>query len=186
MKKYILIIFFILLLLSCTENAQELIITENNDNYFEKLEEKYWKWNGYIDLQNGVIELDNMVVLEDLKLFTWNSLLVHIWYSLLVHIWYSTWLENSIEILTKLKELDIDTISLNIRNDIKDISNDIVVDSIILTKEEAILFSEFKTKNKSLTVTMWKYWIWKIICNDEIAKILWVKKEECEIIQINK
>jgi hypothetical protein len=33
---------------------------------------------------------------------------------------------------------------------------------------------------------MWKYWIWEIICNDEVVKILWVKKENCSIIQINK
>jgi hypothetical protein len=36
-----------------------------------------------------------------------------------------------------------------------------------------------------LSVTMWKYWIWEIICSDEVIWILWVKKDECSIIQIN-
>lgn len=149
-----------------------------NEDYFEKLENKYWKWNGYLDLQNWVIELDNMIVLEDLKLFTWKSLLIHIW--------YSTWIDKSIEILTQLKDLNIDSIWMNIRNDNNVSTNNYEIDSIVLKKEEAILFSEFKAKNKSLILIMWQKWIWEIICSDEIVKILWVKKEECSIIQINK
>jgi hypothetical protein len=43
---------------------------------------------------------------------------------------------------------------MNIRNDNNVSTNNYEIDSIILTKEEAILFSEFKSKNKSLSVTM--------------------------------
>ena len=43
---------------------------------------------------------------------------------------------------------------MNIRNDNNILTNNYEIDSIVLKNEEAILFSEFKAKNKSLTLTM--------------------------------
>ena len=193
MKKITILIGILFLLISCNN------INENNKKIEENIFNEQFQWIFSVDWVIVKIENINNKWWEKLKKIVYSNfdeLVIEMWSSafldwienykwkeLLIHIWYDIWKKNSIEILNKLKDLKLKSISINIRdnyinNNAKDIK------TIVLKKEEAILFKKIQSQYKNLWLTIWRYWNWEIICSDEVLKILWMKKEDCFYIQM--
>ena len=142
------------------------------DSWWEKIRKLIYK-----NFDNIVIEMDSKNFLDWIENYKWDELLIHIWYNI--------WKENSVEILKKLWKLKLKMITIDIRdNYINSIFETQNIKSIELTEEEAKAFSKINAKFKDLMLTLWKKWIWEIKCSDKVADILWIKKEECSIIQM--
>jgi len=197
MKKISILTIILFLLTSCNYINEKKYI--DNKNLEDNTLSQSYKWSFSVDwvivnfesidnnwwekLRKIIYSNFNQIVIE-----VWSSNFLdwienYKWRKLLIHIWYDIWKWNSIELLNKLQNLELENISINIRDNYSN-NNAKNIKTIHLKKEEAILFSKIKSKYKNLGLTIWEHWNWKIICNDEVLEILGIKKEQCFYIQM--